>query len=126
MALGPFQRTTKELESTAGNGRHGSIWEWLPMIEALLFTMKEGQKRVIAKYYTAHPLSIAYQNAWEKLHKWYEESDKSHTIYAAATIFSPMAKAVVGAVGRTIISKSLKIKSVRSTNNFRTCWAFVK
>lgn len=92
LALGPFHRTTKELESTAGNGRHGSIWEWLPTIEALLFTMKEGQKRVIAKYYTAHPLSIAYQNAWEKLHKWYEESDKSHTIYAAATLFSPMAR----------------------------------
>lgn len=83
-----FAETTKYLESNAEEGRNGSVWEWLPTIELLMNEM--------IKYIENHkkikpppPLLIAHQNAFEKLKKYYEESDKAHTIYAAATILCP-------------------------------------
>ncbi len=36
-----------------------------------------------------NPLAIAYQNAWEKLQKYYNMTDQSHEIYAAAVLFHP-------------------------------------
>jgi hypothetical protein len=32
---------------------------------------------------------VAYQNAWQKLHKYYNLTDQSHSIYAAAVLFHP-------------------------------------
>ena len=35
------------------------------------------------------PLTIAHQNAWDKLTKYYNKTDECHLIYAAATLFNP-------------------------------------
>jgi hypothetical protein len=35
------------------------------------------------------PLAIAYQNAWEKLQKYYNKTDEAHSIYAAAVLLHP-------------------------------------
>jgi hypothetical protein len=35
------------------------------------------------------PITVARQNAYDKLNKYYNLSDKSHTLYAAATLFCP-------------------------------------
>jgi hypothetical protein len=34
-------------------------------------------------------LAVAYQNAWEKLQKYYNLTDRSHQIYAAALLLHP-------------------------------------
>jgi hypothetical protein len=35
------------------------------------------------------PLAVAYQNAWEKLRKYYELTDDAYSIYAAALLLHP-------------------------------------
>jgi hypothetical protein len=34
-------------------------------------------------------MQVAYQNAWQKLDKYYNLTDQSHSIYAAAILFNP-------------------------------------
>ena len=86
-ALKPFERVTQSLQSSAGHGHHGSVWEWLPTIEVLLKSMETGRDQ-----YKDTPIGVAYQNAWQKLQKYYQLSDKAHTIYVAATLFCPLAR----------------------------------
>lgn len=123
-----FWQATKRVEGNAKHGSHGSIWEALPLIEALQEKLEDGlrhwnpemleklltttatatsqqpkmsTKRASARAKNAtqevieeptgkvHPLAIAYQNAWQKLHKYYNLTDDAHEIYAAAVLFHP-------------------------------------
>lgn len=90
-ALQPFARAQKDLQSSAGNGRHGSIWEWLVTFEGLRKHIKKGMVAAEAKYYENHEIVVAYQQCWQKLDKYYIGSDKQHTLYAAATLLVPYA-----------------------------------
>jgi hypothetical protein len=49
IALKPFAWATKDLQSNATDGRHGSIWEWLPTIEFLIKHTKEGHRKNMAR-----------------------------------------------------------------------------
>lgn len=88
-ALKPFQQATDIVQGRAGNGRYGSIWEWLVVVEALHGYLEKVVQSYIAKKEEEHHLCRAHQYAWEKLNKWYRRSDLSHTIYAAATLLVP-------------------------------------
>lgn len=87
--LQPFHEAALVVEGNAGQGHHGAVWEVLPTLEALLSAMEDGQKRVNEAGRGTSPLAVAYQNAWEKLNKYYNITDDSHSIYAAATLFNP-------------------------------------
>jgi hypothetical protein len=87
--LKPFYEATLRVESNAGKGHHGAIWEVLPTLEALLSEMEDGRRRLEQAGRGQTPLAVAYQNAWEKLNKYYNITDDSHSIYAAATLFNP-------------------------------------
>jgi hypothetical protein len=121
-----FWQATKRVEGNAQRGSHGSIWEVLPLIEALQGVLEEGLRRYnpdrLQELLSVHTpstrqpatqrrrgnarsqnstpaedssstaiphLAIAYQNAWEKLRKYYNLTDVSHEIYAAAVLFHP-------------------------------------
>ena len=92
-ALQPFHEATKYLEGHARKATHGSVWEALPIMEALLeyceqhrFQETTGRR---SKNIKPTHLEIADQNAWEKLTKYYKLTDEAHTIYAAATLLHP-------------------------------------
>jgi hypothetical protein len=101
--LYPFHHSTKRLEGNAGNGHHGAIWEALPVLAYLMGKVEAGrqawegkgtteitgQGRNRVEHYTHHPMEVAYQNAWEKLTKYYNKTDEAHTIYAAAVLLHP-------------------------------------
>jgi hypothetical protein len=87
--LQPFHEATLRVEGKAGKGHHGSVWEVLPTLEALLSVMEEGKQDLDRQRKGKSPLAVAYQNAWEKLRKYYSLTDGSHNIYAAATLFNP-------------------------------------
>lgn len=63
-------------------------------MEALIKHVQNGQAKAVKQYGLNHPLIQAYQNCFYKLKKWYERSDDAQTIYAAATLFSPVARKV--------------------------------
>ena len=90
-ALEPFREATKRLEGHAHKGHHGYVWEVLPIIEALLPIYEAGRQSEEQKRQgtTATPLEVAYQNAWEKLTKYYKKSDETYAIYAAAVLLYP-------------------------------------
>ena len=48
--------------------------------------MEVGLSETIVARNARDPLAIAYQNAWAKLLKYYELTDKAHSIYAAAIL----------------------------------------
>jgi hypothetical protein len=87
--LRPFYEATLVLEGNVCQCHHGAVWEVLPTLEALLSAMEDSQKRLIEVGQGTSPLAVAYQNAWEKLNKYYNITDDSHSIYAAATLFNP-------------------------------------
>lgn len=76
-------------EGNAAKGHYGSVWEVLPTLEGLLSAIDDGLNRVRQNGRWHSPLAVAYQNAWEKLDKYYKITDDSYSIYAAATFFSP-------------------------------------
>ena len=90
-ALKPFREATKRLEGHAHQGHHGAVWEVLPLIEALLPIYEAGRQNETQKRQgtTATALEVAYQNAWEKLTKYYKRSDETYQIYAAAVLLYP-------------------------------------
>ena len=87
--LEPFYEVTLRLEGQAKFGHHGAIWEALPALGALLEAMEEGRARTEATKGLGHALAVAYQNAWEKLRKYYGLTDGAHNIYAAAVLLHP-------------------------------------
>ena len=84
--LQPFHRTTKELEGHAANSHYGAIWEALPAMQHLLRHL-ERLKIFIPKRDTR--LLECVNNSWAKLNEYYQLTDKSHEIYAAATLLHP-------------------------------------
>lgn len=88
-ALEPFKAATKSLQSNATDGRHGSVWEWLPTIEYLINHTANGQVQSTEKYGLTHPQTICWQNSWQKLDKWWHITDQAFTVYAAATLLAP-------------------------------------
>lgn len=88
-ALQPFHEATMRAQGNAGDGHHGAVWEVLPIIEALLAVMEQGRLDHKSTGRKASPMEVAHQNAWQKLHKYYNITDSSHSIYAAAVLFHP-------------------------------------
>jgi hAT family C-terminal dimerisation region len=82
---------SKRLEGQATNGHHGAIWEALPALSILLERMESGisETQIGSTRSGSSPLAIAYQNAWEKLRKYYELTDLAHGIYGAAVLLHP-------------------------------------
>jgi hypothetical protein len=63
---------------------------------------------------------VAYQNAWEKLSKYYNKTDASHEIYAAATLLHPAhRKAYFDDQWTSKESKALKIRMIA---NVKKIW----
>lgn len=87
--LWPFYDTTIELQSRAGNGHYGSIWEWIPIIEALLKEMEKQIDAYKVRGDTTSWMVMAHQRAWEKLNEYYKMSDHAWQLYAAATLLVP-------------------------------------
>lgn len=88
-ALVPFKIATKKVEGLAQNGHHGAVWEVLPIIEALLTMLESKFNSLRANGQQLSPLAIAYQNAWQKLQKYYSLTDSSLGIFAAAVLLHP-------------------------------------
>ena len=92
-ALRPFREATKRLEGNAGLAHHGTVWEALPALEALLQLCERKRKQQTdtrrSKSSPPSPLEVAYQNAWEKLTEYYSITDLSYSIYAAAVLLHP-------------------------------------
>src|SRR5271170_1255854 len=84
--LEPFYQCTLELQGQAKTAQHGVIWEALPAMEGLLEHL-EMLKTTVPK--TNKPLREAVNNAWVKLREYYDLTDNSHGIYAAASPFYP-------------------------------------
>lgn len=87
--LKPFYQATLRVEGKAGSRHHGAIWEALPLLEALLSVTEDGRQYKEANGRGLQPLAIAYQNAWEKLQKYYNKTDEAHSIYAATVLLHP-------------------------------------
>ncbi len=89
IGLQPFHEVTLFLESLAHNAAFGAIWEALPALGVLLQKMEIGVRETTAIRGARDPLTVAYQNAWEKLQKYYELTDNAHPIFAAAILLHP-------------------------------------
>jgi hypothetical protein len=103
VGLQPFHYTTLRLEGRATHGHHGAIWEALPVLAYLMGQVEKGRELWAQQATTEitgrgsnrvervvhHPMEIAYQNAWEKLTKYYKKTDDAHAIYAAAVLLHP-------------------------------------
>ena len=87
--LQPFHEVTLFLEGLAQHASFGAIWEALPALGVLLQKMETGLNEITAARGARDPLAVAYQNAWEKLQKYYELTDDAHPIFAAAILLHP-------------------------------------
>jgi hAT family C-terminal dimerisation region len=90
-ALKPFHQATLRAQGLARHGHHGAVWEALPIMETLL-SLIEKKQELLAKTQgnkAPRPIQVAYQNAWEKLRKYYSMTDNNHGIYAAAILLHP-------------------------------------
>jgi hypothetical protein len=86
--LEPFRQLTEDLQSRAGKGRNGSVWETLPAIEALLEHV-ERLKAQQVKERASEPIRSALNNTWKVLKKYYNLTDAVPTVYFAATVLNP-------------------------------------
>ena len=84
-----FYHATLRLEGHGKKGHHGSIWEALPVLEALLEKMEEGRGGEQNSRRGRSIRAMCHQNAWEKLVKYYNLTDCSHSIYATALLLHP-------------------------------------
>jgi hypothetical protein len=87
--LEPFVIATTRLQGRAQHGHHGSVWEVLLIME---YVMQQLEKEILRTKPRGRPtpIQVASQNAWEKLRKYYNETDNSWQIYAAGTLFNPV------------------------------------
>jgi hypothetical protein len=88
-ALRGFEECTLDLQGHAKQGHHGSLWEWLPTMEALLSDLEHHIEVACAAGNRENHITVARQNAYQKLQKYYEMTDQAYTLYAAATLLSP-------------------------------------
>jgi hypothetical protein len=113
--LEKFEYATKTLEGSAKEGHHGTLWECLPAIELLLkqledlklqypllnnspaiFSASQGRRKNNASTPASQPVAdqffaIAVNNAWVKLDKYYDLTDRS-IAYVAAVVLNPAHK----------------------------------
>jgi hypothetical protein len=103
--LHPFYELTLQLQGNATHSKHGAIWEAIPAICLLLEHLEEGvamygkalppaqstrrQTQSQSQTSPQNPLAVAYQNAWQKLRKYYDLTDVAHGIYGAAVLLHP-------------------------------------
>jgi hypothetical protein len=85
--LSPFWQCTLDLESKATFGSHGTIWEALPAMEFLLHHLETLKDTVPASNKRIRECIL---NSWSVMRKYYDLTDKSHSIYAAATLLNPL------------------------------------
>ncbi len=85
--LSLFQQYTLDLESQATFGTHGAIQEALPPIEFLL-THLETLKQTLPTL--KKRIRECVLNSQVLIRKYYDISDQSHSIYAAATLLNPL------------------------------------
>jgi hypothetical protein len=82
--LRPFASITKMLEGNASNGLHGSIWEALPALEALI---KHMDKMKLKYTQELHPqLATSINLAWSKLDEYYSKLDNTPAYTASLTL----------------------------------------
>ena len=113
-----FDYATEKLQGAAKDGKHGALWECLPMIETLLHQVEDLKtKYPLSENQTAFPapsnrrskssqstsslptqghssdsfLAIAINNAWLKLDKYYTLTDMTEA-YVAAVVLNPYKK----------------------------------
>ena len=84
--LKPFYQCTLKLQGHAKTTQYGVIQEALPAIEGLLGHL-ERLKDTVPKSNKA--LREAVNNSQVKLREYYDLTDNSHSIYAAASLFYP-------------------------------------
>jgi hypothetical protein len=84
--LSPFWQCTIDLQSQAINGKHGAIWEALPAMEFLLHHLESLKLSIPASNQRIRECVL---NAWSKMRHYYDLTDSSHHIYAAATLLNP-------------------------------------
>lgn len=75
--LQPFQDVTKRLEGHGKRGSHGSLWECLPAIEALIQHMD--RMKQLYKQSTHPHLANSINLAWSKLDEYYVKMDDLST-----------------------------------------------
>ena len=81
-----FYSATKRMEGNAERGHHGSMWEGLPCVEAILGKLEAAK---ITYTMTEHPeIAQSLNLAWEKLEQYYSLMDDSPA-YAAAVMLNP-------------------------------------
>jgi hypothetical protein len=84
--LEPFAEVTVHLEGRAEKGHHGSVWEVLPAIEALIEHLDDMKLKYSQ---CSHPeISTSINLAWSKLDEYYKKLDDSPA-YAAALVLHP-------------------------------------
>jgi hypothetical protein len=87
--LKPFYQATLRIKGKAAGRHHGAIREALPLLKALLSVTEDSRHYKEVNSRGLQPLAIAYQNAWEKLQKYYNKTNEAHGIYAAAVLLHP-------------------------------------
>jgi len=88
LAQGPeiFWTQTQHLQGKAKFGHHGAIWEALPAMEYLLYHLEQPKGRTPQSEPRVWGCA---SDTWSKMTKYYELTDKSYQIYAAATFLNP-------------------------------------
>ena len=84
--LVPFQSVTKRLKGHTKNSDHGSVWEALPAVEALIEHLDKMKKIYTQEEYPQ--LTTSINLAWLKLDDYYKKLDDSPA-YAAALLLHP-------------------------------------
>ena len=82
--LYPFLEITNRIQES-----QASLWQWLPAVEALYNHLERELTRYKEANDLDNPLAVCTQAGWEKLRAYYNDTDKAHHLYAAATLFNP-------------------------------------
>ena len=89
IALELFYEVILMSKGRVKTGFYGAVYEVLPTLEGLLGIIEAGRYNLESRKQGKTPLVIAYQNTQEKLSKYYNKTDNSHSIYAATTLLHP-------------------------------------
>src|SRR6266516_3665294 len=112
--LSPFWQCTLDLESKATFGSHGTIWEALPAMEFLLHHLETLKDTVPASNKRIRECIL---NSWSVMRKYYDLTDKSHSIYAAATLLN-----TIYLIRKHHNPKSLQRSNLISAYGLRVRW----
>lgn len=92
--LRPFKEATKRLEGRGVSGRHGAIWEVIPVMDVLLKTLEDIKERFVDATTTQYPdqepmedhYAININRGWAKLSEYFSKLDESPAYYAAVVL----------------------------------------